>query len=91
MEVYGNNMEERAIVEFINYKTNDHFDLEVPLNITANDLVLALNEAYGLEMDTDDIFNCYLVSENPIAFLRGNKLLKDFGIRNGSYIIYQRV
>ena len=27
--------------------------------ITANDLVLALNEAYGLVMDTDNIFSCY--------------------------------
>ena len=36
--------------------------------ITANDLVLALNEAYGLGMDTDNIFSCYLVAENPIAF-----------------------
>ena len=27
--------------------------------ITANDLVLALNEAYGLGMDTDNIFSCY--------------------------------
>ena len=26
---------------------------------TANDLVLALNEAYGLGMDTDNIFSCY--------------------------------
>lgn len=58
--------------------------------ITANDLVLALNEAYGLVMDTDNIFSCYLVAENPIAFLRGNKTLKEFGIRNGSYIIYRR-
>ncbi len=55
--------------------------------ITANDLVLALNEAYGLGMDTDNIFSCYLVAENPIAFLRGNKTLKEFGIRNGSYIM----
>lgn len=27
--------------------------------ITVNDLVLALNEAYGLGMDTDNIFSCY--------------------------------
>ena len=67
-----------------------HIDLEIPLEITANHLLLALNEAYGLGIDTDDIFSCYLVAENPIAFLRGNKSLKEFGIRNGSYIIYRR-
>ena len=75
-------MEEKVVVEFINYMNQSHIDLEIPLEITANDLVLALNE--------DDIFSCYLVAENPIAFLRGNKSLKEFGIRNGSYIIYRR-
>jgi len=83
-------MEEKVVVEFINDMKQTHVDLEIPLEITANDLVLALNEAYGLGMDTDNIFSCYLVAENPIAFLRGNKTLKEFGIRNGSYIIYRR-
>ena len=79
-------MEEKVVVEFINDMKQTHVDLEIPLEITANDLVLA----YGLEMDTENIFSCYLVTENPIAFLRGNKTLKEFGIRNGSYIIYRR-
>ena len=83
-------MEENAVVVFINQESKKQVDLEIPLEITANDLVLALNEAYGLGIDTNDIFNCYLVAENPIAFLRGNKTLKEFGIRNGSYIIYRR-
>lgn len=83
-------MEEKAVVIFINQESKKQVDLEIPLEITANDLVLALNEAYGLGIDTNDIFNCYLVAENPIAFLRGNKTLKEFGIRNGSYIIYRR-
>ena len=83
-------MEEKAVVVFINQESKKQVDLEIPLEITANDLVLALNEAYGLGIDTNDIFNCYRVAENPIAFLRGNKTLKEFGIRNGSYIIYRR-
>ena len=83
-------MEEKVVVEFINDMKQTHVDLEIPLEITANDLVLALNEAYGLRRDTDNIFSCYLGAENPIAFLRGNKTLKEFGIRNGSYIIYRR-
>ena len=36
-----------------------YYKVEIPLEITANDLVLALNEAYGLGMDTDNIFSCY--------------------------------
>ena len=86
----GEGREDKVVVEFINYMNQSHVDLEIPLEITANDLVLALNEAYDLGMDTENIFSCYLVAENPIAFLRGNKTLKEFGIRNGSYIIYRR-
>ena len=56
-------MEEKVVVEFINDMKQTHVDLEIPLEITANDLVLALNEAYGLEMDTENIFSCYLVAE----------------------------
>ena len=83
-------MDEKAVVEFISQDKKIHVDLEIPLGITANDLVLALNEAYDLGIDTDDIFNCCLAAENPIVFLRGNKTLKEFGIRNGSHIIYRR-
>jgi hypothetical protein len=55
----GEGMEEKVVVEFINDMKQTHVDLEIPLEITANDLVLALNEAYGLVMDTDNIFSCY--------------------------------
>ncbi len=61
-------------------------DLEVPLDITANELVVALNSAYELNIDTSDIKNCYLKAENPIALLKGKKTLAEFGIRNGSII-----
>ena len=83
-------MEEKVVVEFINYGNQSHIDLEIPLEITANELVLALNETNRLGMDTNNIFSCYLVAENPIAFLRGNKTLKEFGIRQGTSIIYRR-
>ena len=62
-------------------------DLEVPLSITANELVVALNEAYGLGLDTDSMAECYLKAENPIVLLKGNRTLEEFGIRNGSLII----
>lgn len=83
-------MEDKAVVEFVNYSDNSQTDIEIPLDITANDLILALNDAYSLGVDIDNIFNCYLAAENPIAFLRGNKTLREFGIRNGSYIIFRR-
>ena len=77
---------ETAVIIFNIIQREFSADLEVPLEITANELVLALNTAYSLGIDTTDIKNCYLKSENPIALLRGHKTLKEFGIRNGSIV-----
>lgn len=79
---------ETAIVVFYMHKRNLSVDLEVPLFISANELVLALNTAYELGIDTSDIKNCYLKAENPIALLKGNKTLAEFGLQNGSVINY---
>lgn len=62
-------------------------DLEVPADITANELVVALNEAYELGLDTDNVANCYLKAENPIVLLKGNHTLEECKIRNGSLIV----
>lgn len=80
----GNN----AIIIFNIVKKNKSVDLEVPLSISANELVTALNTAYELNIDTSDIKNCYLKAENPIVLLKGNKTLAEFGLRNGSVINY---
>ena len=75
-----------AIVIFNIVKQQFTIDIEVPLDITANELVIALNTAYDLGIDTSNIKNCFLKAENPIALLRGNKTLSEYGIRNGSVI-----
>ena len=75
-----------AIIVFNIIKRNFTVDLQVPLDISANDLVNALNTAYELNINTSDIKNCYLKAENPIALLKGNKTLAEFGLRNGSVI-----
>ncbi len=77
---------ETAIIILNITKRNFTVDLEVPLDISANDLVNALNFAYDLGIDTSDIKNSYLKAENPIALLKGNKTLAEFGLRNGSVI-----
>lgn len=77
---------ETAIIILKIIKRNFTVDLEVPLDISANDLVNALNIAYELGIDTSDIKNSYLKAENPIALLKGNKTLAEFGLRNGSVI-----
>lgn len=75
-----------VIIIFNIIKRNFTVDLEVPLDISANDLVHALNTAYELGIDTSDIKKCYLKAENPIALLKGNKTLAEFGLHNGSVI-----
>ncbi len=77
---------ETAIIIFNILNRGFSVDLEVPLDISGNDLTIALNQAYQLGIDTADVKNCYLKAENPIALLRGNKTLKEYGIRNGSVI-----
>lgn len=81
-------MENKAIVIFKITKRKFETDLEIPLNISANDLVIALNTAYNLGIDTSDVSNCYLKAENPIVLLKGNKELSKFGVRNGTIINY---
>lgn len=79
-------MENKAIVIFRIHQRNLETDLEIPLDITANDLVNALNTAYELGIDTTDMKNCYLKAENPIVLLKGNRQLSEFGVRNGTII-----
>ena len=79
---------ETAIIIFNIVKRKFTTDLEIPLDISANELVVALNAAYELNIDTSDIKNCYLKAENPIALLRGDKTLAELGLRNGSIINY---
>ena len=80
--------QDTIIVIFKMWKRNFTVDLELPLNITANELVIALNTAYELGIDIMDIKKCTLAAENPIALLKGNKTLEEFGLRNGSVINY---
>lgn len=63
-------------------------DIDVPLSITAQEFVVALNEAYHLGVDITDIKMCYLQAENPIALLKGNKTLGEFGLRNGTVVYF---
>lgn len=79
-----------AIVEFRNENSGFHEEIEVPLSITADDLICALCSAYELPMDQENVRNRYLCTQNPIAFLHGTRTLAEYGIRNGSAIIYCR-
>lgn len=79
---------DRAIIMFYMVERNRLVDLEIPLDITAMELVIGLNNAYKLNIDITNIKNCYLKSENPIGLLRGSKTLSQYGIRTGSTIYF---
>ena len=83
-------MEEKIIVIFHHIKKNESLDIEVPIDIGASELVMALNQGLNLGIDLEDISQHYLKATNPIALLRGNRTLGEFGIHNGSEIWYER-
>lgn len=77
---------ERITILFRWEQKNIELDLDIPTDITAHSFVLALNEALDLDINTDDLSNCYLKTEEPIALLKGNHILKDFGLHDGTIV-----
>lgn len=77
---------EKIIIIFKIHQRNEQYDLEIPTDITVSELIVGLNEAFHLGMDTSDTSRCYLKAENPIALLRGNKLVSEYGLHIGSVI-----
>ena len=78
--------EDKVIVVLYLHKKQQKIDLELPLDITVNELIAGLNQAYGLEIDQEDINQNYLKTENPIALLKGNKTLREYNVRNATVI-----
>jgi hypothetical protein len=60
-------------------------DLEVPLDISASELCAALFQKY-LPEQHGDVQQYYLKAERPIALLRGERTLREYGIRDGSVV-----
>ena len=78
------------IVTFRNIKTGFEKDVEIPADITANELYRALDAAYHLRdrEEGDAAQDACLKFENPIALLKGNRPASDLGIHDGSIIMY---
>lgn len=62
-----------------------HHDLEVPLDISASELCSALFQKYWPEQ-YGDMQRYYLRAERPIALLRGERTLREYGLRDGSVL-----
>ena len=74
-----------AIITVNLIKAEQSHDLEIPLDISASELCSALFEKY-LPEQYGDMRQYYLKAERPIALLRGERTLREYGIRDGSVI-----
>ena len=83
-------MDDKIIASFVMHRRNRRVDLVLPLDMTAHELVLALNQAYELGIRTEDLGQCYLSCENPVALLRGRRTLREIGLRDGSIVHFTR-
>lgn len=83
-------MKDTIIMQFERTRTGECFDIEVPVRITANELIYSLNQGLGLGLDLSDVSQCYLTTENPITLLKGDMELEDFGIHAGTKIYFTR-
>lgn len=83
-------MDENIIIIFKNISKGESFDIEVPADITANELVMALNQGLNLGIDMTDMKQCYLKAQNPMALLKGNKTLKAYGLHHGTQVWFDR-
>lgn len=80
-------MEHNNIIVILhNHKNNTKIDIEIPKDISVHELIIGLNESFHLGMDTEAMSKCYLKTENPIALLKGNKSIEEYGVRNGTTI-----
>ena len=77
---------ERIVAVLERHREGKRTDVDLPLNITANEAIIGLKQACGLGMDSSDLSRCFLRTENPIALLKGNRTLEEFGLRDGTVI-----
>ena len=80
---------DKAIILINLVKSGRTCDLETPLDISASELCSALFSRYFPEQ-YGDMSQYYLRAERPIALLRGERTLREYGIRDGSVINLER-
>lgn len=79
-------MAQRAVIVLNVIATGESHDVDVPLDITAAELLEGLNEGYGLSLGDIDPASCYVKAENPTVLMHGRKTLEQHGIMDGSVI-----
>lgn len=81
-------MNNKVIIQFINEGAKQNVELEIPINITANDLIIALNEAFNLEMDVDNIHEKSAPTSIPTEMNSSSRLkITLFDMSNSPFLI----
>ena len=73
---------ETIIIEFWDPATPDTTDIEVPLDLTADEFAAALVKTYSLPSGD----SCQFRTQRPSCVLRGKKTLREMGIRDATYV-----
>ena len=80
-------MDKKIIIMFqYNGKTAD---VEIPTDITADELIHGLNRGFNLGIDVDAYERIHMRSDNPIALIKGDISIEDLGLRNGSSVYFE--
>lgn len=83
-------MREKIMIVFQRNDTGEVMDLEIPTNISIAELIFGLNMGLGLGIDINNPAQCFLRSENPVALLKGEGLVEEYKLHDGSKIIFER-
>lgn len=79
-------MNNRAVVVVRRVKNGSERDLDIPLDISLHEFIKALYSIYGIETNEEHMGRMHLCAENPITLLKGNKLLIEYGLHEGSIL-----
>ncbi len=79
-------MKNRALVVVKNRMDGTERDFDIPLDISLNDFILALSSIYGVDLGEEKMGRRHLSVENPVTLMKGNRLLREYGLRDGSII-----
>lgn len=74
-------MSNTVIVRLRNKRSNSEKDIAVDKSITGEELLKAINSAYGLKLDG-------ITLDNPPGYIQGSKSLEEYGIHNASILLF---
>lgn len=82
-------MKNRKRISLVLYlEDGDEIDLDVPCEITVEELLKGLNAKLDWKMKQEELAHAYFRSENPVAFLKGNHSLEEYQLRDGSALFF---